>query len=119
MLYLLVGYTWKDKILDYEIETKTRRSSWRFRLTWKDKILDYEIETTASTQRRSPNAFLEKIRFSITRLKRQMRLCQPAQYLLLEKIRFSITRLKLRSFQRMIIEVFTWKDKILDYEIET
>ena len=41
-------YTWKEKILDYEIETRLRR--WdplakRTARTWKEKILDYEIET--------------------------------------------------------------------------
>ena len=37
--------TWKDKILDYEIETFLcfRMRSWT--VFWKDKILDYEIET--------------------------------------------------------------------------
>ena len=40
--------TWKDKILDYEIETGSHAassSSWILQGTWKDKILDYEIET--------------------------------------------------------------------------
>ena len=42
--------TWKDKILDYEIETRgsfaLRHRQWL--LAWKDKILDYEIETLKS-----------------------------------------------------------------------
>ena len=38
----------------------------------------------------------------------------------LEKIRFSITRLKLVFESPDIVKCFcTWKDKILDYEIET
>ena len=37
--------TWKDKILDYEIETRARAALVRAPVTWKDKILDYEIET--------------------------------------------------------------------------
>ena len=37
---------WKDKILDYEIETfHTIILSDCTTETWKDKILDYEIET--------------------------------------------------------------------------
>ena len=39
---------WKDKILDYEIETWQEASRWyqvKIIRTWKDKILDYEIET--------------------------------------------------------------------------
>ena len=37
---------WKDKILDYEIETHAF-AFWSHctLMTWKDKILDYEIET--------------------------------------------------------------------------
>ena len=37
--------TWKDKILDYEIEIAMEVvwNLWQER-TWKDKILDYEIE---------------------------------------------------------------------------
>ena len=36
---------WKDKILDYEIETGWCWSITPPTPTWKDKILDYEIET--------------------------------------------------------------------------
>ena len=40
------GRTWKDKILDYEIETEIKLTAASIRqFTWKDKILDYEIET--------------------------------------------------------------------------
>ena len=62
---------WKDKILDYEIETKL----WGMRVnsprmpSWKDKILDYEIETKSAENARHTWVFVEKIRFSITRLK--------------------------------------------------
>ena len=86
--------SWKDKILDYEIETViTLMIEMRF-LTWKDKILDYEIETSQQyIPSRSPVS--------------------------LEKIRFSITRLKHWRCENNDISKFTWKDKILDYEIET
>ena len=62
--------TWKDKILDYEIEILTIRSavSWPV-LTWKDKILDYEIEIGGNPDALYRFLNLEKIRFSITRLK--------------------------------------------------
>ena len=65
-------------------------------LTWKDKILDYEIETICREYTMS-------------------------HYQALEKIRFSITRLKPCSTKELIYKVVlvTWKDKILDYEIET
>ena len=44
-------FSWKDKILDYEIETSTQSSKETHKWTWKDKILDYEIETSMiSTQ---------------------------------------------------------------------
>ena len=39
--------------------------------------------------------------------------------LTLEKIRFSITRLKQVANQPFRFQYITWKDKILDYEIET
>ena len=60
---------------------------------WKDKILDYEIEMRPPTLIWSEMLFLEKIRFSITRLK----------------------YLKTLS---VFSQEFAWKDKILDYEIE-
>ena len=38
--------SWKDKILDYEIETPLSGThTVQVSITWKDKILDYEIET--------------------------------------------------------------------------
>ena len=88
--------TWKDKILDYEIETCVRLpESLRGGLSWKDKILDYEIETSLNRDENYRHRLLEKIRFSITRLKQDEQ-CSWRQLtnLLLEKIRFSITRLK-------------------------
>ena len=39
--------------------------------TWKDKILDYEIETFQTQSNNRSFSVLEKIRFSITRLKLQ------------------------------------------------
>ena len=36
---------WKDKILDYEIETRRAAVQQGLSFPWKDKILDYEIET--------------------------------------------------------------------------
>ena len=39
-------HTWKDKTLDYEIETQDLVDGIRNNAsTWKDKTLDYEIET--------------------------------------------------------------------------
>ena len=62
---------------------------------------------------------LEKIRFSITRLKHYLIVCCSRVPLCLEKIRFSITRLKQCFKLRWKGIALTWKDKILDYEIET
>ena len=40
--------SWKDKILDYEIETRiSAMIGMSTSIGWKDKILDYEIETEA------------------------------------------------------------------------
>ena len=64
------------------------------RLPWKDKILDYEIEIMNEQEIQGYIAKLEKIRFSITRLK-----CVFAAI-------------------RGVDRILTWKDKILDYEIE-
>ena len=64
---------------------------------------------------------LEKIRFSITRLKHHVAVVVDDLIdARLEKIRFSITRLK--HFVGLLGDVLfegSWKDKILDYEIET
>ena len=89
-------------------------------LAWKDKILDYEIETGYDECQPHLSGSLEKIRFSITRLKRH-RICESVRDkpFLLEKIRFSITRLKRRWNSRIDTKRNAWKDKILDYEIET
>ena len=38
--------TWKEKNLDYEIETADGRDTYGTYFTWKEKNLDYEIETT-------------------------------------------------------------------------
>ena len=61
---------WKDKILDYEIEISSSILCWhRFSTAWKDKILDYEIEIEIIDTSQYDSVCLEKIRFSITRLK--------------------------------------------------
>ena len=61
---------WKDKILDYEIEIYFSffGQTWSG-IAWKDKILDYEIEIFSSRWGFGFAPRLEKIRFSITRLK--------------------------------------------------
>ena len=85
---------WKDKILDYEIETAGGVVGMRYvSIDWKDKILDYEIETAFDTVVKHFSEFLEKIRFSITRLK-PAKTCCVGRTWFVEKIRFSITRLK-------------------------
>ena len=89
--------SWKEKNLDYEIETCFRHGGQNTRVsTWKEKNLDYEIETY--------------IRYS----------SQNADTLKLEKKRTSITRLKPSRQGRPSRDCrSTWKEKNLDYEIET
>ena len=113
---------------------------------WKDKYLDYEIETKAPRACLSvKRPKLEKTSISITRLKRGCRGHTTKCISLLEKTSISITRLKqsrrvwtpkatrrvlkrqvsrLRDWNRSWFGSFqspnnTWKDKYLDYEIET
>ena len=63
--------SWKDKTLDYEIETVAgRHPQMENNDTWKDKTLDYEIETHRILLDCTASRLLEKIRLSITRLKR-------------------------------------------------
>ena len=63
---------------------------------------------------------LEKIRLSITRLKPPYSDRFRFTYHSLEKIRLSITRLKLGIVEDIHrVSELTWKDKTLDYEIET
>ena len=89
--------TWKDKILDYEIETcrEKRLHGCDLPTPWKDKILDYEIETPITYPFSVRSSSLEKTRFSITRLKPGLPSSGTG------------------------VSTLTWKDKILDYEIET
>ena len=58
-------------------------------------------------------------RFSITRLKQNDVAHLIRGFHELEKIRFSITRLKQNVSRYQRNAAVTWKDKILDYEIET
>ena len=118
-LPLLLCFTWKDKILDYEIETVVVFLGAGVVIPWKDKILDYEIETTLIFQEGVLWYFwLEKIRFSITRLK----LCWRCLYV---RRRWAwkdkILDYEIETWKLIVNPrpVATWKDKILDYEIET
>ena len=63
--------TWKEKNLDYEIETKAESTVPILNPSWKEKNLDYEIETLIylSPPTAVTISFLEKKRTSITRLK--------------------------------------------------
>ena len=121
MLGLMTG-AWKEKNLDYEIETRKLYASYVvFCSTWKEKNLDYEIETCGGDRlcmwysvlkRKEPRLrdwnslnslhnfrhdCLEKKRTSITRLKQWSgKPPKPAIISCLEKKRTSITRLKRR-----------------------
>ena len=172
------AYPWKEKNLDYEIETKSisthclfvrvnelekKRTSItrlkrygssgtavrRLEKSWKEKNLDYEIETrnwwkmltiselrlekkrTSITRLKLSGCCagnerqiwlgLEKKRTSITRLKRWKSAVGRRRSGLLEKKRTSITRLKRRrsNYGAIKKKKDSWKEKNLDYEIET
>ena len=136
---------WKDKILDYEIETEppaegavgqstlekirfsitrlkrnSRNSQQLFARHWKDKILDYEIETQDHIDTYQPKVEVEKIRFSITRLK--TRWCRrgtesPTCHWKDKILDYEIETSGVQHSHGM--RSSSWKDKILDYEIET
>ena len=138
---------WKEKYLDYEIETTTYRCSTPKTpySSWKEKYLDYEIETSVTVRiskivyclkRKvsrlrdwnfgipnitAANGRLEKKSISITRLKHAD--TQPIDGLLitLEKKSISITRLKHVPVIIRAVPLLraSWKEKYLDYEIET
>ena len=94
---LPAGRTWKDKILDYEIETADAPTLYLQRWhTWKDKILDYEIETIQ---------LLHPFRLSSLLPWKDKILDYEIETMCFIRI---TTRFKV-----------AWKDKILDYEIET
>ena len=89
--------------------------------TWKEKILDYEIETQNDLRfKRFAQLSLEKKRFSITRLKQFVVYTDsmPTNTAWKEKILdYEIeTEFPFPALQRWLA---TWKEKILDYEIET
>ena len=65
------GLAWKEKHLDYEIETKSETTLIGIAASsaWKEKHLDYEIETGLRGQCSIQHQDLEKKSISITRLK--------------------------------------------------
>ena len=89
--------TWKEKILDYEIETFICMNNNRLkRGSWKEKILDYEIETICLCCGSHIS-----IGGDLKRKDSRLRDWNSAEW----SSRGTIYR--------------TWKEKILDYEIET
>ena len=86
--------SWKEKHLDYEIETRQIEIKMSIcLLTWKEKHLDYEIETIGLENTPSRSGILEKKSISITRLKRRLGVLDRIRCWL-EKKSISITRLK-------------------------
>ena len=88
---------------------------------WNDKILDYEIERTVLLVGVIKVYILETIRFSITRLK----VFRPYQQQPLNLVLFSWNDKILdyeierkRQMVRQQRQLYPWNDKILDYEIE-
>ena len=139
---------WKEKNLDYEIETTSIRHLLRplDSCSWKEKNLDYEIETRTLTKRtqvfanclkrkeprlrdwNAPDDTLAEEQLGTDLKRKEPRLRdwnekegERARVIisLLEKKRTSITRLKHGILKFNGDEVLTWKEKNLDYEIET
>ena len=94
------GGCWKEKMLDYEIETIFQNSSSpisrQSSISWKEKMLDYEIETSNMWKGKSLNNTLKRkdARLRDWNPKVTVNLDDYTQY---------------RG----------WKEKMLDYEIET
>ena len=90
-------------------------------MTWKEKILDYEIETLHRTTRRQRWHGLEKKRFSITRLKLGCLLTN--EFTSCFDLKRKDSRLRDWNSNWSIgskpSSPKSWKEKILDYEIET
>ena len=116
----LTKKTWKDKTLDYEIETdEARAKAEPYIDAWKDKTLDYEIETGRIYVRCWLSAGLEKIRLSITRLK-PLRLCVTLFFFRAWKDKTLDYEIETGYHEKIYDTIYqTWKDKTLDYEIET
>ena len=117
----LTGGAWKEKHLDYEIETKLFYQELLHVLSaWKEKHLDYEIETKKIMRIVSDNFFTLKRKASRLRdwnkppVKNTIR-----QHINLEKKSISITRLKQVKNSIIGLKALSWKEKHLDYEIET
>ena len=97
--------TWKEKYLDYEIETGILQSFRPRSPSWKEKYLDYEIETSSRRVRSfGHRGILEKKSISITRLKHVRWSPASHQHYQLEKKSISITRLKQRQADLDITE---------------
>ena len=112
--------TWKEKHLDYEIETCIRyRKNDKPQRTWKEKHLDYEIETCITF---IPNAGVSFLKRKASRL-RDWNLCMDEQgtggaHHLKRKAS------RLRDWNQNSHCIWrsrrcAWKEKHLDYEIET
>ena len=82
-------------------------------------MLDYEIETQYREPTEAEQGEVEKKRCSITRLKHHACDFDGLIKSVVEKKRCSITRLKRQKLQYRIEGDVGWKEKMLDYEIET
>ena len=87
--------------------------------TWKEKILDYEIETSYKYTKQGWTLTLKRKDSRLRDWNVPAGRCSPSAWLTLEKKRFSITRLKPHYRRETLRVQDAWKEKILDYEIET
>ena len=87
---------------------------------WKDKTLDYEIETLRQRYVQVRSYGLEKIRLSITRLKQEDYQREVAIETLTWKDKTLDYEIETADVVNAVgLPIHTWKDKTLDYEIET
>ena len=114
--------SWKEKILDYEIETsQSFRWSLRHWHTWKEKILDYEIETKIKVNDRDGTEL--DLKREDTRLRDWNLIWKSSWRTFTWNLKREDTRL--RDWNFAIVGspfgsgLVSWKEKILDYEIET
>ena len=113
-------FSWNQKFLDYEIETK---SCCRVRVVremrWNQKFLDYEIETRQPLLSSPSPSWVEIKSFSITRLK-PSRLFSLQRFSCSWNQKFLDYEIETRhAFDFLVEPLESWNQKFLDYEIET
>ena len=116
---MLILQTWKEKNLDYEIETSYRDDVSSASNSWKEKNLDYEIETWVCLRCLKQSESLEKKRTSITRLKPAKSTADDSLIASWKEKNLDYEIETVANSGDLMAFKATWKEKNLDYEIET